>query len=76
MQKVYDVAKDPEFKNEREYAYNISEITPEKVATGILFRDDKSLDYVSRLPYRKEVTSLLRNEVKDYNIDESIARFT
>src|SRR3989344_1059107 len=34
--RVYEVEKDPGFKNDRAYAYEISEINEEKIATGIL----------------------------------------
>ncbi len=76
MNKVYDVSKDENYKNTREYAYNNSDINEDKIATGVLFRDDTVLPYEKRLEHRNKITTMLKDEVKDYDVTSSILKFT
>ncbi|KXK26487.1 MAG: 2-oxoglutarate oxidoreductase subunit KorB [candidate division WS6 bacterium OLB20] len=74
-ERVYDVATKEDYRNERDYAYSISEIADDGVATGILYQDKESQSYMQQLPYRKEYSSNLIDEVKGYDISASLAEF-
>lgn len=69
-ERVYDVKNDPQYKNDRKYIYDLVDYSNEKYATGILFQDNESVSYYNRLSYRKGVDSVLKDEVKPYDISE------
>lgn len=71
--RVYDVATDPEFKNDRNYAYQLVDYSNEKIATGILYRDPTTVPFYKRLAHRKDITTKLREEVKTYDISALMA---
>ncbi|MFQ5492752.1 MAG: thiamine pyrophosphate-dependent enzyme [Candidatus Dojkabacteria bacterium] len=73
--RVYDVTEDENFKNDRDYAYSISEIEESGVATGILYQDPESIPYYSRLEYRRDYQTALKDEVKHYDISELMNGF-
>jgi len=74
--KVYDVATDSNFKNDRSYAYNLVDYSNEKIATGVLFQDEASTSYPQKLLYRHDFTTKLKDEVKVYDISECLREFS
>lgn len=75
MDRVYDVNKDPTYPNTRKHAYEISDITNEKVATGLLYQDKESIPFQDRLEHRSQTQSLLKDEVKEYDIHDLMRGF-
>jgi 2-oxoglutarate ferredoxin oxidoreductase subunit beta len=56
-------------------AFDISKSTDEKIATGIIYQDKKSVPYSQRLSYRKDKKTTLVDEVKQYSIKELVKEF-
>ncbi len=74
-ERVYDIENKPDYKNDRDYAYSISEISEDGVATGILFQNEASTSYLDKLSYRSAYQTSLKDEVKNYEINESLKMF-
>jgi len=75
-EKVYDVNTLPDYKNnDLRSAMDITDYSKEKIATGIIFEDQNSVDYLTRVPYRTGVSTLLKDEVKQYPIAEITKEF-
>jgi len=47
----------------------------EKRYTGVIFEDKTALPFMDRIPYRKGKKSLLKDEVRVYNIEEILEEF-
>lgn len=73
--RVYDVNSDPSYTNERENAYKIMDYSNPKVATGILFQDKESVSYYDRIEKRKGIETVLKDEVRSYDISELVKEF-
>lgn len=46
----------------------------EKRATGILYQDKNSIDFLNKIPYRNGVETTLVDEVKDYDVAEILEK--
>lgn len=64
MERVYDTFDLEGYDNTNlESARNIASDLTDKIATGIIYRNTSTIDYYSRLPQRKNVTTTLVDEV-------------
>lgn len=74
--RVYDVNTDPNYNSiDHMNAYNLVDYKNEKIATGLLFQDPNSVSYYDRISLRKGIDSVLKDEVKIYDIEEFLAEF-
>jgi 2-oxoglutarate ferredoxin oxidoreductase subunit beta len=70
-ERVYDISGVSSYNNgSREEAYKIISYDNEKIATGVIFQDKGSIAYYDRLPYRKDAVTVLKDEVRKYNIEQ------
>jgi 2-oxoglutarate ferredoxin oxidoreductase subunit beta len=74
--RAFDVSNDTNFKNTKEYAYQLADYSNEKIATGILYQDKSAGSYYDKLSHRKKYSTRLRDEVKVYDISESLGEFS
>ena len=73
--RVYDVNQDKNYKGDIQSAMVLADYSQPKIATGILYEDTASKSYVERLPYRHTSTTLLKDEVKTYNISNIVKTY-
>lgn len=74
--RVYDVKNDPAYKNEKDYVYKLVDYSNEKIATGVLYQDKDAVSFYNRLSYRKDKTTVLKDEVQKYDITELMQEFS
>ena len=74
--RVYNVQEDGSYPNTRENAYKITDYSNEKIPTGILYQDKASVSFLDKLTYRQNYQGILKDEVKKYDITDSLKEFS
>ncbi|MBN1916002.1 2-oxoacid:ferredoxin oxidoreductase subunit beta [Candidatus Dojkabacteria bacterium] len=76
QERVYDISKLKGYnKADLESAKEVSKDLEENIATGVLYEDEDSVDFYSRLANRKGTQTELVDEVKNYEIGNFLSRF-
>lgn len=75
-ERVFDVTSDSSYlSNDKEKAYKIIDYNNEKVATGLIYNINNSKSYYDRISSRANVDSILKDEVKKYDISMLMEEF-
>ncbi|MEP7103918.1 MAG: thiamine pyrophosphate-dependent enzyme [Candidatus Dojkabacteria bacterium] len=76
QQRIYNINDTKGYKvDDLKKAKEIAMDLENKIATGILYRNDKMRSYIDKLEYRKDYKTTPVEEVKKYSIDELAKRF-
>lgn len=76
-ERVYKLEDKKNYKSsDWDKAFETAKHSDDKIATGVLYQDRKSVPYSERIPYRKGKKTTLVDEVKEYPISKFIGEFS
>jgi len=76
LERVYDLAEEKGYDcTDLEMAKKVSLNLQEKIATGVIYKNPKAIEFMKRLKNREEYSSELVEEVKEMGVEELLEGF-